>query len=377
MPSINDFESVGRASSDLRLKQVEHLYANTVRAPAINILNGVVLAILLWPVTPHAYVLSWCVLLLVLNVTRLGLGWLYQRYRHLRIESHYWIRLYVIAAILSGVAWGLAALLMPPDRFEYQVLVMLMVGGMVLGGLPMLAVTKAAFSIYLFVAVVPISVKMFTMGGFVSVLIGALILLFMFTTYVIGKDLYKTFTSALLSRVSVEKMARRDPLTNIANRRWFDEYLEQVWRYAVRGSFPLSMVIVDIDNFKQYNDHYGHTKGDECLMKVADALRLSLPRKTDLLARYGGEEFVSLLPFTDANGGVLVAERLRSAVSTLAINHAPSVAIQNVTISVGGATCLPKPDITSINLVNVADQALYEAKAVGKNRCIWKSSGST
>ncbi len=195
----------------------------------------------------------------------------------------------------------------------------------------------------------------------------------MFTTYVTGKQVFRSFTSAFLARISVETLARHDPLTGIANRRWFDEYVEQVWRYAVRGSFPLSLVFIDIDNFKQYNDHFGHTKGDECLKTVANALRSSLPRSTDLLARYGGEEFVTLLPFTDASGGTLVAERLRSTVSKLEIGHAPSVATPRVTVSVGGATCLPKPDMTPTELVNVADQALYEAKAEGKDRCVWTS----
>lgn len=372
---MNALNTTGQPSGDFQLKQVEHLYANTVLAPVINILIAAVLAVLLWSVAPHPHILSWFLALLVLNAARIGLGWMYQRDRRSPGESDYWIRCYVVAAVLSGAAWGSAALLMPPDRIEYQALVMLIVGGMVIGGLSTLAITKAAFSMYVFAAVVPISVRMFVIGGFTPTLIGVLTLLFVFTMYAIGQQIFGIFMSAFVSRIDAEKMARRDPLTDIANRRLLDEYLEQIWHYAVRGTFPLSLILIDLDNFKQYNDHYGHTKGDECLKRVAEVLRSALPRRTDLMARYGGEEFVALLPFTDADGGALVAERLRSAVSQLEISHAPSVATPHVTVSLGGATCAAKPDGTPTELVNLADQALYEAKAKGKNRCVWTTVG--
>lgn len=368
-----DLFNIDQASSDLQLKQVEHLYANVVRAPVINIVNAVVLSFVLWPVTQRQHIIVWFLALLALNVGRMGLGWLYQRTKRSPEESHHWIRPYVIGAILSGAVWGSAALLMPPNHFEYQVLVILMVGGMVLGGLPMLAVTDNAFSYYLFAATVPISAKMFSMGSLVPTLVGALVLLFMFTTYATGKHFYKTFRAAFLSRIAAEAMARHDPLTGLANRRWFDECLRQAWNYALRGSFPLSLILIDVDEFKKYNDRYGHLQGDECLRRVADALRLSLPRKTDLLARYGGEEFVVLLPFTDAKGGALVAERLRNAVSKLEMGDAASTVGTQLTVSLGGATCLPKPSASPTEPIHVADQALYAAKAAGKNCCIWKN----
>lgn len=372
--SMNALETASQQSGNLQLKQVEHLYANTVRAPVINIIIAAILSVLLWSVTPHPHILSWFLALLVLSGARIGLGWLYQRERRSPEESYYWIRCYIVAAVLSGAAWGSATLLMPPDRIEYQALVMLIVGGVVIGGLPTLAITKGAFSLYLFAAVVPISVRMFAMGGFIPTLIGVLTLLFIFTMYAIGQQIFGIFTSAFTSRINAEQMARRDPLTDIANRRLLDEYLEQVWHYAIRGTFPLSLVLIDIDDFKPYNDYYGHTKGDECLKRIADVLQCSLPRQTDLMARYGGEEFVALLPFTDADGGALVAERLRSAASQLEISHAPSVATPHVTVSVGGATCVAKPDATATELVNLADEAMYEAKAEGKNRCVWKTA---
>lgn len=370
---MNALETTGQPSNDFQLKQVEHLYANTLLAPVINIIIAAVLAVLLWSVTPHQHILSWFLALLVLNAARIGLGWLYQRDGRSPEEIYRWLRFSIVAAVLSGAAWGAAALLMPTDRIEYQALVILVVGGIVIGSLSTLAITKGAFSMYLFAAVAPISVRMFAIGSFIPTLIGVLTLVFMLTMYVIGQQIFGVFTSTFLARIHAENMARRDPLTNIANRRLLDEYLEQVWYYAVRGTFPLSLVLIDIDNFKRYNDHYGHTKGDECLKRVADVLRSSLPRRTDLMARYGGEEFVALLPFTHADGGALVAERLRNAVSQLEISHAPSVSTPHVTVSLGGATCVAKSDGTPTGLVNLADQALYEAKAEGKNRCAWKT----
>ncbi len=372
--SMNDLRNTGETSSELQLKQVEHLYANSVSAPAINIFNASVLSAVLWTVTQHHYILTWLVALFVLNVGRIGLGWVYQRSGRLPEESRHWIRSYVVATILSGAAWGSAALLMPPDHFEYQIFVILMVGGMVLGGLPMLAVIDHAFSAYLFAAAVPISAKMFALGSLISTVTGALILLFIIMTYATGKQVNRTFSSTLLLRVAAEKMARHDPLTGIANRRWFDEYLEQAWGYALRGSFPLSVILIDIDDFKKYNDYYGHLQGDECIKRVADALRSSLPRKTDLLARYGGEEFVVVLPFTDVKGGTLVAERLRNAVSKLGISHERSTAAAHVTVSLGGTTCLPRRDGSPTEPVHIADQAVYAAKTAGRNCCIWRSA---
>jgi diguanylate cyclase (GGDEF)-like protein len=169
-------------------------------------------------------------------------------------------------------------------------------------------------------------------------------------------------------------MAAIDGLTQIANRRFFDEAFAVTLLSAARDGFPVSVLMLDIDWFKLYNDRYGHQAGDECLCRIAAAMRASLVRPTDLLARYGGEEFVALLPQTDAAGVATVGETLRSAVCALAV-EAQTSAAGIVTISVGGATWLPGAgEPRAVELLGRADAALYAAKRRGRNRVEFAST---
>ncbi len=159
-----------------------------------------------------------------------------------------------------------------------------------------------------------------------------------------------------------------DTLTGIANRRSFNEAIEKEWRRCIRSGKSLSLILADIDFFKDYNDHYGQLEGDTCLKKVARALKRTLRRPGDFLARYGGEEFVALLPDTDSQGVCLVAEAMLYNVKALDIPHAHSSVSERVTVSFGLATVVPLMDVKSSTLISAADDALYEAKKQGRNR---------
>lgn len=166
----------------------------------------------------------------------------------------------------------------------------------------------------------------------------------------------------------LEKLNVTDGLTGIFNRRHFDEYLEQQWRIASRTDSFLSLVMMDIDKFKQFNDNYGHAVGDECLINVAAALAQSADRDIDLIARYGGEEFVAVLPGTNHEGALQVAEEMRSKVEGLKIRHEYSTVNDHVTMSLGVATCQGVSNTQASSLVVKADKALYQAKDAGRNR---------
>jgi diguanylate cyclase (GGDEF)-like protein len=179
-------------------------------------------------------------------------------------------------------------------------------------------------------------------------------------------------TSRELQRLTVA-----DPLTGIANRRAFDEALEREWRRAVRNGETLSLMMIDIDYFKGYNDRYGHVAGDECLRTVASSLANNAHRSSDLAARYGGEEFAVLLPQVDAAAAARLAQRICQSVFELNIPHAGSQIAQCVTISIGLASMRPaqqspdqkRPDLAQpTSLVLAADHALYAAKTAGRNR---------
>ena len=162
-------------------------------------------------------------------------------------------------------------------------------------------------------------------------------------------------------------LASLDGLTGIANRRAFDEYFAQEWNRASRQQTPLAFIMIDIDHFKQFNDLYGHHAGDQCLQAVANALKSEVLRPQDHLARFGGEEFSLLLPHTNVEGALNLAERLKSAVLKLEIGHRGSE-IGQVTVSLGCAALTPESGDPNTLLLEMADAALYEAKRSGRNR---------
>ena len=166
----------------------------------------------------------------------------------------------------------------------------------------------------------------------------------------------------------LERAVCIDALTGIANRGHFDQLLATEWNRAARQGSPLSLVVVDVDDFHAFNEQYSHVGGDACLKAVVGTMADCLRRPSDVLCRYGGEEFVALLPDTDGPGACIVAERLRAAVEELGIPHGGSRAAKVVTISAGVATMAPGLDRPATTLVSAADGALFRAKALGRNR---------
>jgi diguanylate cyclase (GGDEF)-like protein len=166
----------------------------------------------------------------------------------------------------------------------------------------------------------------------------------------------------------LESLAHIDSLTGIANRRRLDHALALEWRRCLRADESLALLMIDIDAFKAYNDHYGHGRGDLCLTKVAGTLAAGLQRPADLVARYGGEEFAVLLPDTDLVAAALIGERLRQQIEAKQIRHAPGQRHEFVTISVGCAALPPADALKTQDLIDIADRNLYTAKNTGRNR---------
>lgn len=166
------------------------------------------------------------------------------------------------------------------------------------------------------------------------------------------------------------RLASLDGLTQLANRRRFDEYLVQEWRRMVREQTPLSLILCDLDCFKAFNDTYGHPAGDACLQRVAQAITQVVERPADLVARYGGEEFAVILPNTTIDGAIQVAEKIRAEVKALAIAHTNSQVSQFVTLSLGVTSIIPTSNLSFTTLIAVADHGLYQAKAEGRDRIV-------
>lgn len=169
-------------------------------------------------------------------------------------------------------------------------------------------------------------------------------------------------------------LSRRDGLTGLLNRRSFDEIFADEWQRGWRTKLPLTILLVDIDYFKAFNDTYGHTEGDEALKRVAGALEQAAQRHVDRVARYGGEEFALILPDTDAAGASIMAERICNTVMKLNIPHEGAQNEGRVTVSVGAATSLPSENGDLLKVIELADIKLYEAKAAGRN--CWRTTSS-
>ena len=192
---------------------------------------------------------------------------------------------------------------------------------------------------------------------------------------------FKDITSRRQAEAALEKANRElqrlsvlDDLTQVANRRRLDETLNEEWHRLSRDRAPLSLIFCDIDYFKLYNDTYGHQAGDDCLRAVADTINANCQRPGDFVARYGGEEFIVILPNTEAEGAVHLAEDIREEIERLKIPHMRSQVSQFITLSLGISCVFPSAHITPESLIRAADNALYEAKNQGRNRIVLKTT---
>ena len=177
------------------------------------------------------------------------------------------------------------------------------------------------------------------------------------------------------ANLELQRLNNVDALTGASNRKHFNEYIGTEWKRAAREQTPLSVLMIDVDDFKRFNDTYGHLAGDEGLRKVADTARKVAVRPADLAARFGGEEFVIVLPLTPLDGARSVGENLCRRIEDLQIPHSASSVGKFLTVSIGAASAIPQQGDSSLALIKTADDALYEAKKSGKNRVV--TIGST
>jgi diguanylate cyclase (GGDEF)-like protein/PAS domain S-box-containing protein len=168
----------------------------------------------------------------------------------------------------------------------------------------------------------------------------------------------------------LEEYSYKDGLTGLANRRMFDSVIDENWGHAIRHQTPLSVILLDIDNFKKYNDLHGHLQGDECLKRIGALLEKAAKRARDFVARFGGEEFVIILPETDAEAAMKVAERCRQLILREQIFHGDSEPSQLVTVSMGAGTITPTREDTIDNFLDLVDQRLYKAKREGRDKVV-------
>lgn len=210
-------------------------------------------------------------------------------------------------------------------------------------------------------------------------LMGGTVALTLYANYALERDERRRYLLSLrrkhlLSDLSdvyrrLQTLSRMDALTGLYNRRHFQDYLQQIWQRAQHDGQEVSIIMLDVDHFKAYNDRYGHQSGDQCLAQVAGVIETCLRRPGDLVARFGGEEFIAVLPAAGAQVAQQAAERIRQAVEALKIPHTGSTTASVVTISLGVANCCVSAGRQQADLIDAADRALYQAKHGGRNRC--------
>jgi len=215
----------------------------------------------------------------------------------------------------------------------------------------------------------------YDLGWYAGRIYGLLAASFLLSVLLIENSTYYARLVRMSARLktanaALERLSNHDGLTNLANRRFFDDYLASQIAVSRRHGRVLALVICDVDSFKAYNDHYGHQAGDECLKRVAIALQSCCHRPADMVARYGGEEFALVLPDTNLAGAFRIAEAAKEAVERMGIPHAHSLAAAFVSISGGVSALHRNVGQTAQTLIGDADQALYEAKQLGRNRMV-------
>ena len=300
--------------------------------------------------------------------------------------AHYKIlRPYYAYAAMALTFWAIVSMTwltmtMLTEAFRYQAMMiisMIYIMGFVLTGVKpfhmLLTGLMAAVVAMIMLLSLHIPIDVMVMG---RVLVGSSVMGFLISKMLCTRErmiflvMHQARLSEKINRIHAEELlhlSQHDALTKVSNRRTFDEMLDSYFEQARHDEVPLSLLFIDVDFFKKYNDHYGHQKGDEVISAIAKSIKDSI-RHMDFVARYGGEEFVVLLPETDAHGAYAVASNIFKAVERLAIPHSQSLVSSNVTISLGFTVYKGEAEIFKSDFLQRADQALYRAKQLGRNQ---------
>lgn len=372
----------------------------------------------MWGHAASAILLPWIIFFSLLNIGRYMMVRAYFKAGNRSDNYIVWNTRYLIGTALSGLLWGIFALLtLPVEDRGYTALTILVITGLAGGSIGTYAISRPAYLAYATTSLLPLGIILLIQKEAALQTFGVLVFIYyvflsasMFRINKMLKqvvnlqfdniellrqlekekeiiaDMNQTLELDIEHHIDNEKellnakikaegladnlsrLSVQDALTGIYNRRGFDDFLSNAWARAVRNEKPVSLMLCDVDYFKKYNDFYGHPEGDEVLKSIAHTIESRSRKGSDLVARYGGEEFAIVLPDTDLDVALIVAEKVRSAIQSLEIPHEKSSVNDYVTISLGVVCVSPTRDMDSSALVKQADQALYSAKEAGRNQ---------
>ena len=362
--------------------QIAYLYKNKTLGVWSNILLSALLLVFLWMHLQEQYLplLIWFGLIVTLSIVRylMGKGFKSQQ-QYTQVELERWANRHVFFTTLLSTIWGLSGIVFSPTDIPHLVLLIMVLFSVLLAAIPTLAASRIAYYFQIFVTLIPTIILLFLNKVAGHDLIAGAMIVMAITLMLVSNYIYQLLLELQETQVALQDLADTDQLTQIANRRHFDRKFKVEWRRAMREKTPISLLLIDVDFFKKYNDTYGHQAGDVCLKQIAECLATITRRPTDLASRYGGEEFSVLLPVTKQKDAMMLAERLRRKVEALKIEHSETN-LGFVTISIGVSCCEPAWDFTGKTpdkeqkvifpamLLTAADNALYVSKEQGRNR---------
>lgn len=330
----------------------------------------------------------WC----VMSVLFVGQYILYINFNHQHpqhIDYRRWFYILLVSAGLLGLGWSSGLTVMLNDVPEqYHIFLIILLISLAAAGIT-LAIRTVIYSVFKIGVLLPAIGWLLLQEATINRILGVFLVIFMVAMWLfahqVSRALYNSFrlqlenqslanslkqSNARLHVLNEEltQLSATDSLTLVANRRYFDNRFVSEFSRASREETALAIIMIDVDFFKAYNDELGHVAGDECLQKIAIAIRDSLKRPTDLVARYGGEEFIVLLPSTSIEGAISLADEIRIQVIKLKLVHPTSSVSSYVTVSLGVTGAYPGKDVSKEVLLKKADEALYHAKAAGRNK---------
>ena len=367
-------------------EQIKIVFAQTVIAVLGGIAATLLFAYVYWEQVPQSLLLAWMSAVFATLGIRSIIYFLFLNRRQL-LPIHTWGLIANIATFIMGLGWGVAWLMFIPQvELLYAVMSTVWILGMAAAAVVAYSAQWIAMLAFFLPVTIPGLISLFLYGDETTTALGLGVLLavivFLRSMRLINRYMLHAIESKLdleseiQERKKIERelleQSLKDRLTGLSNRRHFDEVLDQELRRAERLDYPLTLILLDLDYFKDYNDNYGHLAGDACLREFATVLQEAVKRPGDVAARYGGEEFALILPNTTVANAKLVAERVQQRVSELKIEHRGSKipGIDIVTCSAGIYTTRPGSHETEATIIQQADEALYAAKSEGRNRVV-------
>ncbi len=384
MPLINE-RSIARS---VLAEQIKMLMAQIPTSAVMSFLLVSFVALVFGDLVEGRQILIWWC---VMSTIFVGQYMLYVRFKRPHsdaINFQRWYLAVLCGAAIIGLGWstGLIIMLIGTPA-QYHIFLIILLISLAAAGIT-LAIRTIVYCVFQIGVLVPAIAWLLLQEQTINLILGVFLTIFMLAMWLfahqIGRALYNSFrlqlenqylasslkqTNARLHVLNEEltQLSATDSLTQVANRRYFDNRYVAEYSRASRDGSDLSLIMIDVDFFKNYNDELGHVAGDECLQRIAVAIRNSLKRPTDLVARYGGEEFIVLLPNTGLDGAVNLAEEIRVKVLEMKLAHPASVVSSYITVSLGvTGTCAGK-EISKEALLKKSDEALYNAKAAGRN----------